>query len=231
MHGEHGHDSYAGTQTVIRQIEERIQTISQAAEDKITVSTRRRRMNELQRQARKAWNALDSLETMFLCGEDNCKLCPALTKEKFTCGGKQTLQSWLLNNGFPASRQCVHTVESLGEKIKAGYSKPTLVLWLNDHVQAVECPDCGKQVLYRETRKRCTECGKIYPADRWAGGQPCECGSMNTQYAGCHAANRFGSLEYQLCETPGCRYSSPYTPLTVQELADKVQDTAGEVEP
>lgn len=186
-------------------------------------------MNKLQRQAEKAYSVLQKKrEGVLFCDEDNCENCPADETIDVWCDDEDAMKIWLLNNGFPASRPHVHTTKSLGEKIKAGYSKSTLVLWLNDHVDAVECPDCEKQVLYRETRKRCAGCGKIYPAERWAAGEPCGCGSVDAKYAGCHTANRFGGLEYQLCETPGCRYSSPYAPLTIQELADKVEEAAND---
>jgi hypothetical protein len=174
-------------------------------------------MNELQQQAEKAWGAIHCIERTGYCN----------TKHVHSngCCDERIWENWLINNGFPASRPPVHTVAGLAQQTINGRNLPSLVLWIADHVLAIECPDCGKQILYREARKKCTGCGEIYPADRWASGQPCKCGCMDVQYAGCHTANRFG-MEFWLCETPECRYSSPYTPLTIQELAGKVQDMA-----
>jgi endogenous inhibitor of DNA gyrase (YacG/DUF329 family) len=98
--------------------------------------------------------------------------------------------------------------------------------WIAQNVEAVTCPDCGKQVLYRERRMVCNGCDSVYPADKWANGEPCECGCMDARYYGIHSANRLGQLEFQRCWTPGCRWGGDYRRLTVPELANAAQEEA-----
>ena len=72
----------------------------------------------------------------------------------------------------------------------------------------------------------CTGCNSVYPADKWANGEPCDCGCMDARYYGNDSANGIGQLEFQQCETPGCRWGGDYRRLTVQELADAAQEEA-----
>lgn len=191
-------------------------------------------MSKLQEQADTAWYALFNIRLTGYCAEDTmdapkCYLCPDPEKSLSVCAAERAafLRNWLSTNGFPSNAPHVYTVADLSQQITKGSSIASLALRIADHVEAVQCPECG-EILYRETRKRCVGCGKIYQAERWAAGEPCECGSMDAKYAGKHSANRFGNLEYRQCETSGCRWENHYRPLTAQELADAAQVLADE---
>jgi hypothetical protein len=122
----------------------------------------------------------------------------------------------------------IYSVEDMAEQVVKGRSLPCLTQWVAEHVIAVVCPNCDR-ILQRETRMTCTNCSSIYPAEKWAKGEPCDCGCMNGEYAGIHSANRFGQLEFQQCKTPDCRWGDYYRRLTVQELADAVWDEGNEL--
>jgi hypothetical protein len=136
------------------------------------------------------------------------------------------VEQWLHTNGLPARRPHVHTVAELAQQIIKGSSVPCLTQRIAQNVEAVACPDCGKHTLYRERRMVCTGCNSVYPADKWANGEPCDCDCMDTRYYGNDSANGIGQLEFQQCETPGCRWDGDYRRLTVQELADAAQEEA-----
>jgi hypothetical protein len=138
------------------------------------------------------------------------------------------LQNWIHVNGFPSISPQIHTVDELARQIIKSRVLSCLTQWIEQNVEAVICPGCGNHTLYRERRMECTGCSSVYPADKWANGEPCDCGSMNAGYYGIHSANRHGQLEFQRCQTPGCRWAGDYRPLTVQELADAAQVLADE---
>ncbi len=123
--------------------------------------------------------------------------------------------------------QNVHAVAELAKQIIKGRSLPCLTQWIAQNVQSAECPCCGKN-LSRETRMVCNNCDRVYPSDKWAAGEPCDCGCMDAQYHGIHSANRLGQLEFQRCQTPHCRWGGDYRRLTVQELADAAKVSADE---
>lgn len=205
----------AGMKTAIRQIEERMLEILQAAEDKITDTVKRWSMSKLQEQAEKAWNAIRSIEETGYCNTKHI--------HSDGCCNERTWKSWLHVNGFPARRPRVHTAAELAKQLIKGRRLPCLAQWIAHNVEAVTCPGCGKHTLHRERRMVCTGCGGVYPADKWAAGKPCDCGCMDARYYGIHSANWLGQLEFQQCQTPGCRWAGDYRRLTVQELADAAQ--------
>lgn len=217
----------AGLKTAIRQINERMREIPQAAKDKITKTVRRWSMSKLQEQAEKAWKVLSNLEEYGYCAE-GCENCPQGAVSEFHCVDRGALQSWLHVNGFPARRPHIYTVAELAQQLIKGRRLPCLTQWIAQNVEAATCPDCGKHTLYRERRMVCTGCGDVYPADKWANSEPCDCGCMDARYYGIHSANRLGQLEFQRCQTPGCRWGGDYRRLTVQELADAAQELADE---
>lgn len=184
-------------------------------------------MSKLQKQADTAWYALFNIEMAGYCADDTmdtpkCYLCPEPEKALSTCGKERAvfLENWLGINGFPVVEPRVHTVAELAKQLIKGRSLPCLTQWIEQNVEAVTCPDCGKHTLYRERRMECIKCTDPYPADKWAAGEPCDCGSMDARYYGVHSVNRLGQLEFQRCQTPGCRWGGDYRRLTVQELAD-----------
>ena len=212
----------AGVKTAIRQIEERMREISQAAEDKITKTARRWSMSKLQEQAEKAWKWVEH-------GSGCCKImgCSDCFRGP-DCDGEEDVEDWLRVNGFPIRRPHIHTAAELAKQLIKGRRLPCLTQWIAQNAEAVTCPGCGKHTLYRERRMVCTSCNDVYPADKWAAGEPCECGCMDARYFGIHSANRLGQLEFQQCQTPGCRWSGDYRRLTVQELADAAQELVDE---
>lgn len=219
----------AGMREAIRQIEERMRVISQAAEDRIAETVRRWSMSKLQEQAETTWNVLDDIATIRFCDQE-CEICPASSTAMSSpyCRDKESLRDWLRTNGFPSHRPHIHTAVELAKQLIKGRRLPCLTQWIAQNVEAVTCPDCGKRTLYRERRMVCTGCNDVYPADKWAAGEPCECGSIDARYYGIHSANRLGQLEFQRCQTPGCRWGGDYRRLTVQELADAAQELADE---
>jgi DNA-directed RNA polymerase subunit RPC12/RpoP len=184
-------------------------------------------MSNLQEQAEKVWDVLDDLVLMRFCGQE-CGQCPvnATKYPSPNCGDKESLRNWLHINGFPARRPHVHTVAELAQQIIKGSSVPCLTQRIAQNVEAVACPDCGERTLYRERRMVCAGCNSVYPADKWANGEPCACGSMDARYYGIHSASQLGPFEFQQCETSGCRCGGDYRRLTVQELADAAQEEA-----
>lgn len=219
----------AGMKTAIRQIEERMRVISQAAEDRIAETVRRWSMSKLQEQAETTWNVLDDIATIRFCDQE-CEICPASSTAMPSpyCEDKESLRDWLRTNGFPVNRPHVYTVAELAKQLIMGRSLPCLTQWVAQNAEAVTCPSCGKHTLYRERRMVCIGCNSIYPADKWAAGEPCDCGCMDARYYGIHSANRLGQLEFQRCQTPGCHWGGDYRRLTVQELADATQVSADE---
>lgn len=184
-------------------------------------------MSKLQEQAEMAWETIYNIKMSGWCKHPRCYICPVDKIPKVSCN-VPALQDWLHINGFPALRPHIHTVAELAQQLIKGRSLPCLTQWIAQTVETVTCPDCGKQPLYRETRMVCTGCGDVYPADKWAAGESCGCGCMDARYYGIHSANRLGQLEFQRCETPGCRWGGDYRRLTVQELADAAQVLADE---
>lgn len=192
-------------------------------------------MSNLQKQADTAWYALSNIGLTGYCGEDTmdapkCYLCPDPEKALSTCDRKRAvfLENWLGDNGFPVTCPQIYTVAELAKQLIKGRSLPCLTQWIAQHVEAVTCPECGKHALHRETRMACKGCGDVYPADKWAAGKPCGCGCMDARYYGIHSANRLGQLEFQQCQTPGCRWAGDYRRLTVHELADAAQELTDE---
>lgn len=192
-------------------------------------------MSNLQKQVNTAWYALFNIDLTGYCAEDTmndpgCCLCPELKKAVSICDEKRAvfLKNWLRNNGFPENEPRIHTVAELARQLIKGRRLPCLTQWITQNVEAVTCPDCGKHALYRERRMICTGCNGIYPADKWANGEPCGCDCMDARYYSVHSANRLGQLEFQQCQTPGCRWAGDYRPLTAQELADAAQVLADE---
>lgn len=192
-------------------------------------------MSNLQeQQANTAWYALFNIELTGYCDEDTmdksrCYLCPEPERAQSTCSLERAafLKNWLYTNCFPTREPRVHTAAELSKQVVKGCSLPCLTQWIAQHVEAVTCPDCGK-TMPRERRMVCTGCNGIYPADKWAAGEPCGCGCMDARYFGIRSANRLGQLEFQQCQTPGCRWGDDYRRLTVQELADAAQRLADE---
>lgn len=179
-------------------------------------------MSKLQKKAEKAWKWVEhgtGCCKIMRCGD--CFHGP-------DCVFREDAEQWLLNLGFPARRPHIHTVAELAKQLIKGRRLPCLTQWIAQYVEAVTCPDCGKHILYRERRMTCAGCGDTCPADKWAAGEPCECGCMDARYFGIHSANRLGQLEFQRCETPGCRWGGDYRRLTVPELADAAQALADE---
>jgi hypothetical protein len=192
-------------------------------------------MSILQKQADTAWYALFNIGLTGYCGEDTmdipkCYLCPEPEKALSTCDGKRAvfLENWLRNNGFPVTCPQIHTAAELAQQLIKGRRLPCFTQWIAQNVEAVTCPDCGKCTLFRERRMVCNDCGSVYPADKWANAEPCDCGCMDARYFGVHLANRLGQLELQQCQTPGCRWGGDHRRLTVQELADAAQVLADE---
>jgi ribosomal protein S27AE len=185
-------------------------------------------MSKLQEQAGKAYDVLGCLTEYGHCDQGDCKFCPQSSADQDSCMSAEELQNWLHTNGFPSHRPHIHTAAELAKQIIKGRGLSCLTQWIAQNVEAVTCPDCGKHTLHRETRMVCSRCGSIYPADKWDAGEPCGCGCMNARYYGVHSANRLGQLEFQRCETPGCRWGGDYRRLTVQELADAAQVLADE---
>lgn len=172
-------------------------------------------MSNLQKQAEKAWGAIRSIKTTGYCNTKHI--------HSDGCCDERIWRGWLHVNGFPARCPHIHTVTELAKQLIKGRSLPCLTQWIAQNVEAVTCPDCGKHTLFRERRMVCSGCNDAYPADKWAAGEPCDCGCMDARYYGIHSANRLGQLEFQRCETPGCRWGGDYRRLTVQELADAAQ--------
>lgn len=185
-------------------------------------------MSNLQEQAEKAWDILSDLDEYGYCDEGCCKNCPQSSVNQYSCVDKDKLQNWLRTNGFPANRPHIYTAAELARQLIKGRSLPCLTQWIAQNVEAVTCPDCGKHTLFRERRMECIKCTDPYPADKWAKGEPCGCGCMDARYYGVHSANRLGQLEFQRCQTPGCRWGGDYRRLTVPELADAAQVLADE---
>jgi Zn ribbon nucleic-acid-binding protein len=181
-------------------------------------------MRELQKKAEKAWDALIDLEEYGYCNQEDCENCPQSGGDEDHCMDRNELQNWLRDHGFPASRPHIYTVTELSQQVIRGRKINNLAAWIMNNVEAAKCPGCG-ETLYRERRVFCL-CGSVYPADKWANGEPCDCGCMDARYFGIHSANRLGQLEFQRCQTPGCRWGGDYRRLTVQELADAAQAEA-----
>ncbi len=188
-------------------------------------------MSNLQEQVNTAWYALSNIDLADYCAEDTmnaprCYLCPEPEKALSVCDRKRavSLKNWLRNNGFPPTAPHVYTVAELAQQLIKGRSLPCLTQQITQHVEAVTCPGCGKHTLHRERRMVCTGCNSVYPADKWDSGEPCDCGCMDAGYHGIHSANRLGQLEFQRCQTPGCRWAGDYRRLTVQELADAAME-------
>jgi ssDNA-binding Zn-finger/Zn-ribbon topoisomerase 1 len=177
-------------------------------------------MSNLQEQAEKAWNAIRSIEATGYCSTKHI--------HSDVCCDERIWENWLRVNGFPARRPQIHTAAELAQQLIKGSSLACLTQRIAQNVEAVTCPDCGKHTLHRERRMVCNGCNGIYPADKWANGEPCCCGCMDARYFGVHSANRLGQLEFQQCQTPGCRWGGDYRRLTVQELADAAQVLADE---
>ena len=116
----------------------------------------------------------------------------------------------------------VWTLEELAELVTAGRSN--LDLFIEQHVEAVKCPDCG-ETLYRERRMVCDDCCGIYPAEKWASGEPCGCGGMDASYCG-RAVNRHGQREFRQCVTTGCWWRGPNRELSVHRLTELAKEEA-----
>ncbi len=176
-------------------------------------------MSKLQKKAGKAWNWVEH-------GSGCCKIMGCSDCFYGPDCEYEDVERWLHTNGFPARRPHIHTAAELAKQLIMGSSLSCLTQRIAQVVEAVTCPDCGKHTMHRERRMVCTGCNSVYPPDRWAKGEPCECGGMDARYYGIHSANRLGQLEFRRCQTPGCRWAGDYRPLTVPELADLAQEEA-----
>jgi ribosomal protein L32 len=175
-------------------------------------------MSKLQERAEKAWSYVEHDSgccKIMRCGD--CFYGP-------DCDGEENVEQWLLNHGFPARRPHIYTIAELGRQFDNDRTPSDFAHWAAEFVEAVECPNC-KETLYRNRTVICGDCGSVYPADKWSKGLPCDCGSMRARYSGRHS-NWFGFLEFHRCKSLDCWWNDPYRPLTMQGLADVVQEAA-----